>query len=668
MWPGAEEVASAAKAHGLVLIAGAGVSMPVPTALPGWNDFNDLVLNALGRRVSEATDNRVSGAGVVDALRKSRDKMGGFPPDFQAQLMEDECDTEYFRVLQILDVDVRNGCHEAIAAIAATGHLRGIVTTNFDRLIELTLEAHNISHETFFTEEQFETLAARAAGAIPVIKVHGSVESAESMVDTLRQRMQGRPTPLRQALTALFANHAVLTAGFSGGDLSYEPEYLGLRAGAPRAHLFAVMKRAGDKLIPAMSDLLEECGTVGKSIDGTLPESIIDLAKALGAVVLDVQDGGDVESLRAARRSELTQSADKWVASLGHLTAVNILAALTEARSNRGAYEILHQTRRHGLGVTTTAAPGYWRFQVNFGRHLLERGYNGNDLSAEQCEEELNSGKLDHIEPDDGFRILLRAAYRGERLDAKAHLALGHFYRGDCERALKAAEDFAREALKEGYSMYIMDGVLALGLVCAQTGQWTALLEWLEGVYPYVKRVGDEPRRARFCALLGRALAFKQRDEEAERYLTDGIRIGERLQLGLVLAEARAAAGYFEWERGNFQESASLLTWACNTLGRAEQRAPLLPALLDLAPVALEIGNEQLGRQALTTVRGELDRFPGYVPRYHQRLGHVLLKMGRLDDAREALGLLRASGEATGNPWAPAAAQGLERLIENASI
>jgi hypothetical protein len=89
------------------------------------------------------------------------------------------------------------------------------------------------------------------------------------------------------------------------------------------------MKRAGDKLIPAMSDLLEKCGTVGKSIDGTLPESIIDLAKALGAVVLDVQDGGDVESLRAARRSELTQSADKWVAPA--TCGGGILAALASA-------------------------------------------------------------------------------------------------------------------------------------------------------------------------------------------------------------------------------------------------------------------------------------------------------------------------------------------------
>ena len=49
--------------------------MPAPTALPGWNDFNDIVLAAIGRRVSQATQNNVDGAGVVDALKKCRDEM-----------------------------------------------------------------------------------------------------------------------------------------------------------------------------------------------------------------------------------------------------------------------------------------------------------------------------------------------------------------------------------------------------------------------------------------------------------------------------------------------------------------------------------------------------------------------------------------------------------------
>ena len=66
---------------------------------------------------------------------RNADQLGGYPPDFQAQLMEDECDAEYFRVLQVLDVADRNSCHQAIAALASTRHVRAIVTTNFDRLM-----------------------------------------------------------------------------------------------------------------------------------------------------------------------------------------------------------------------------------------------------------------------------------------------------------------------------------------------------------------------------------------------------------------------------------------------------------------------------------------------------------------------------------------------------
>ena len=106
--------------------------------------------------------------------------------------------------------------------------------------------------------------------------------------------------------------------------------------------------------------------------------------------------------------------------------------------------------------------------------------------------------------------------------------------------------------------------------------------------------------------------------------------------------------------------------WSCNTLGRAEQRATLLPALLDLVPVAQKVGNNALCKQALESVEAELDRFPGYLPRYHQRIAHVFLNSGQLDKAREALASLRTTGDATHNPWAPAAARALDQMIEQA--
>ena len=80
--------------------------------------------------------------------------------------------------------------------------------------------------------DDFDRLAGgRAAGGngVPVIKVHGSVGRAATMVDTLRQRVLGRPKALEDALARLFRDHAVLVVGFSGADLAYDPQYLGLR-------------------------------------------------------------------------------------------------------------------------------------------------------------------------------------------------------------------------------------------------------------------------------------------------------------------------------------------------------------------------------------------------------------------------------------------------------
>ena len=188
-------LADAWEHHGLVLLAGAGVSIPPPTSLPGWRDFNDAVLSGLARRVERFTDAEIPADETLKGFRVLRDERGALPPDFQAQLMEEECGEEYFRVLQVLDSDQRNPCHDAIAALARTGVVAAIVTTNFDQLIERALAAAGVAYRLIATPDDFESLSDTldAAGPLAVIKPHGSVQWPASMVDTLRQRVKGRP-------------------------------------------------------------------------------------------------------------------------------------------------------------------------------------------------------------------------------------------------------------------------------------------------------------------------------------------------------------------------------------------------------------------------------------------------------------------------------------------
>ncbi len=109
--------------------------------------------------------------------------------------------------------------------------------------------------------------------------------------------------------------------------------------------------------------------------------------------------------------------------SLGDVAAVNILAGITGSVSSRAAFQITKTVWLRRLHTRTSFTPAYWRFQVNIGRQLTDRGILGNDENARENYDKVTSGEPDDVEPDDAMRILLRAVYRGERADAAA---------GDC--------------------------------------------------------------------------------------------------------------------------------------------------------------------------------------------------------------------------------------------
>src|SRR4051794_14203110 len=98
---------SAASAGQLVVMAGAGVSMVAPSSLPGWNEVAESVLDCLVNRL-ESFLNRPSWLTQVISAAKVRRETNKFPPDYQAQILEEMAGLRYFEALQALDVDVVN--------------------------------------------------------------------------------------------------------------------------------------------------------------------------------------------------------------------------------------------------------------------------------------------------------------------------------------------------------------------------------------------------------------------------------------------------------------------------------------------------------------------------------------------------------------------------------
>ncbi len=128
--------------------------------------------------------------------------------------------------------------HERIAALTAAGAVRAIVTTNFDRLIERALDRQGVAYEPAFDTEGFIRLRDRLTtggdGPVPVIKIHGCVCEALSMIDTLKQRRRGRSRAVDECLEPLYSGHW-LYLGFSAADLETDRNYLGLVTGASRS-------------------------------------------------------------------------------------------------------------------------------------------------------------------------------------------------------------------------------------------------------------------------------------------------------------------------------------------------------------------------------------------------------------------------------------------------
>ena len=113
-------VARDARAHGLVVVAGAGLSMGPPSSLPGWTEINDAFLENLAVCIGGHTDGEIGGD-MLQFVLERRATAGVAQPDLQAQLAEESLGEHYFALFGPLDIETWNDGHAAIAALAAGG-------------------------------------------------------------------------------------------------------------------------------------------------------------------------------------------------------------------------------------------------------------------------------------------------------------------------------------------------------------------------------------------------------------------------------------------------------------------------------------------------------------------------------------------------------------------
>jgi tetratricopeptide (TPR) repeat protein len=357
----------------MIVMAGAGVSAGNPSALPGWNALNAAIVRVLCNRVELAAKRwwpertHSSWLDGVESFLDAERSADRFPPEYQAQIVEEMCGERYFRALQALDIDVLNSAHAGIAALAAAGVLRAVVTTNFGRLIERALDRRKVSYQVAYDDAGFaemgERLRQNEGGPLPIIKIHGCVSDHLSMIDTLKQRKRGRARHLESCLDPLHSGFW-LYLGFSAADLESDPTYLRLVAGAQSSAgaTYVAFPERPD-LRKGAQVLMGAYGDRGRVVVADIASYLREVCLALGA-----PEAATIPTETELGRRRFQEKLEVWAATLSFSSAGLCLAGILEAvGQSEPAVRIMDRLVRKELNDERDT-PDYRLLQLHYGR------------------------------------------------------------------------------------------------------------------------------------------------------------------------------------------------------------------------------------------------------------------------------------------------------------
>ena len=213
-------IQNAITTNGFVIFAGSGLSMLPPSNLPSWWGYNQAILEEAKQRTLNNIPNLT--AEMIDAITDlSLDNLdvAGFSEQISALITE----KNYLPLLSLLESKHCNANHLALAELARKGVLRAIVTTNFDTLIERAFRESGVPLNVYTKEDDYtDSINLQVC---TLYKVHGTVTTAQTMKDTVTQKLRGLSYPIKKHLQTLFTHFPVLVTGFSGADLKFNPDY-----------------------------------------------------------------------------------------------------------------------------------------------------------------------------------------------------------------------------------------------------------------------------------------------------------------------------------------------------------------------------------------------------------------------------------------------------------
>lgn len=623
--------------RGLVIMAGAGVSAAAPTRLPGWYALNREIVTALCARVSpELSRNKRQ---AIEGLRHWLDERRQhkcFPPDYQAQLLEELCGERYFEAIQALGaVTQPNEIHNRIAWLAKQGVVRAVVTTNFDKLLERALDAHGVSYVAGYEANGYERQsldldASRerldAQTPLPVLKVHGCLDDTSSLVDTLKQRLQGRNARLDVCLDHLLARHHVLVLGFSAEDLEGDRNYLRFVPNAERSPGLTYVQWPGAKELSRGAEvLLGAYANKHRSPVAECHDFLRDLGAALGLVpytpAASTSDGTNSTELVAA-------GLKAWADGLSSSAAINCLAALAEANgASELAFALVHafwDDPRDRDSVDFTA------LRALHGRLGMASGLlslTADDNQSSKHEESLQN--------------LLRVAKMYGDSRGYAWAALAFMWAGQRGRALALlAEADPGEMLAQEASADIAHTCAELFFLASEPEVGGKL--WASAAKA-ARQASDLPRAARACAL-GALYQVEFHGQELDTFLSLSP-VAEILDQAKRLSDP-VTRGFIHLARGRQtnkqrlgEPALSELEQAIEAFGAAARPGWQLFARIEAVKACIDARQSSAARTLLERIDTQIDRHQVWLPWYQDAVGQWLFCTGETAEAVKAMEL-----------------------------
>ena len=154
---------------GLVVFAGAGVSVAPPASCPSWNDLKREILGGLMDKLEAEKTTPPE----VPKLRPSVVDLRLRPEAFMLGLSEAIGAGPVDRMLDGLNSGEPNANHLLVAALAKKGVVKAIITTNFEQYFEKSLTRLGLHYHAIRDDAEVASLATQRDTPLILFKPHG---------------------------------------------------------------------------------------------------------------------------------------------------------------------------------------------------------------------------------------------------------------------------------------------------------------------------------------------------------------------------------------------------------------------------------------------------------------------------------------------------------------